>query len=322
MPCFDFLSPLILPKREIYVLSFWHYWIRRLCYTKRYSGRQERHLSKYRNPDTSVNKFKRDVFIHLFVVFLFLLFFLFTSIIIPLQLWMYQCMISEYTWYIKYFFTVKFPIAYLKHKKFFLKLFTSNTDCRHPIEKEIIPFEIVTQLFFSLSLDSLSRTASSLFVNQCLEFPPNCDALWVFNKKQEEEEVPRQWLYEESKKNNEWITIKRVEQFDSKAVRSVVVLAIKYTANNNKSDTWQEKYNDIITKTLHFCLSGEGGEDGGLFDTDDEMWGGITQTRRAEHNEMIWRRDVCSSCLFGAKCDFWNDGCLFFAVAALHIYGP
>ena len=33
-----------------------------------------------------------------------------------------------------------------------------------------------------------------------------------------------------------------------------VVRAIKYTANNNKSDTWQEKHNDVITKKRNFCI--------------------------------------------------------------------
>lgn len=67
----------------------------------------------------------------------------------------------------------------------------------------------------------------------------------------------------------------RVECF-----RSVVVLAIKYTANNNKSDTWQEKYNVIITEILHFCLSCwgvDGVRAGGV-----RVWvEGIIQTRRA-----------------------------------------
>lgn len=48
---------------------------------------------------------------------------------------------------------------------------------------------------------------------------------------------------------------------------SVVVLAIKYPTNNNKNDTWQEKYY-IITVFLHFVCVCAGWEKWGRFDMD------------------------------------------------------
>lgn len=44
---------------------------------------------------------------------------------------------------------------------------------------------------------------------------------------------------------------------------SVVVLAIKYPTNNNKNDTWQEKYY-INTVFLHFVCVCAGGKCGGV----------------------------------------------------------
>lgn len=107
---------------------------------------------------TTVNKFKSDVFIHLFVVLFALLLFLSNC----------GCMTLEYTRYIKYFYS-RHSLA--RSVLLCSKLFTIQRRMptvirsRDDEENEDIPLEIVTQL----RSFPFSKAASSLFMNQCLQ---------------------------------------------------------------------------------------------------------------------------------------------------------
>lgn len=103
------------------------------------------------------------------------------------------------------------------------------------------------------SFSSTTLSAVCLWIN-AFEFPLKRDALWVFNE-------DKKW----KKKKKERTTIAYCDKYmknqrktnGSVARRaSVVVSVIKYTTNNNKSDTWHEKYIMILLREiLHFwCL--------------------------------------------------------------------
>lgn len=88
----------------------------------------------------------------------------------------------------------------------------------------------------------------------------NRDAMWVYNKEEKKEQQALNTMKtinvceksEENEKTN--VDLERKSEQKLNVFFRSVVLVIKYTTNNNKSDTWHEKYNDIITEILHFCL--------------------------------------------------------------------
>lgn len=105
---------------------------------------------------TTANKFERDVCIHLFAV------------IIPLQLWMYDLRIHTMH---KERFTVE---CREQERVLNYSRYIPRADChREDIERFLF-------VFFPFS-----KPASSLFMNQCFEFPSKCDALRVFSNEKE-----------------------------------------------------------------------------------------------------------------------------------------
>lgn len=244
-------------------------------------------------------------------------------------------MTLAYTWYIKYLCATVEPSAEPSRGLNNSQCIWS-VDCRSDRaaaagrQEEDIPFQIVTQFFllalavcfaplFSLlspcsSFSSSTLSAVCLWIN-AFEFPPQRDALWVSNERIKTVELTAINIWKIKGKRMDLLRELRV-----------VVSVIKYTTNNNKSDTWQEKYKMILLqRNFAFSVSARalaGCESRGLFRLD-------------AHNGMIWgwNESVVSRCRSGFL--VWNvilsllpsarlqsDGCLFFAVAVLHIYSP
>lgn len=121
---------------------------------------------------------KSDVFIH-FICFFFLLF----SCCVVLLLFLSNCgcMTSEYTWYIKHWSTGKF-LSSKAQQWMLLKLFTIHKERRLSSSNKRRRRSIWNRYTIFVSSPfccSFSNAASSLFMNQCFEFPSSCDAFGV-----------------------------------------------------------------------------------------------------------------------------------------------
>lgn len=132
-------------------------------------------------------KKKRTVEIYLCDVFIhFIRCFLLFSCCVALLLFLSNCgcMTSEYTWYIKHWSTGKF-LSFEAREWMFLKLFTIHKERRLSSFDERRRrsiwnrYTIFVIFFFLLFCFSFLNAASSLFMNQCFEFPSSCDAFGV-----------------------------------------------------------------------------------------------------------------------------------------------